>query len=426
MELLIIGNGFDLAHNLPTKYTDFLRYCKGYSENTPISEIQELSAEFISLLSYNIWFAYFQKSITDLDDAKTWIDFEKEIAEVISSVDNAKPLVECAHYFNAPSEFTLDFHDNVTDKLEQFLSSFCTLDTKIQKYIVKQNEITNTKAFIDFIYLQLRSFARAFEIYCLHVNSISPPEQIVTYEQKKQIAKAKVEVDCCTKKARDASGYASTKADVPRLEKIRNEAAMKLNSLTTQVCPNDYLGMSKFDCVLSFNYTNTYERLYGNETTEYCFVHGKAQRNSLNTNVVFGIDDELQRGEESKDFTFVRFKKYYQRIIFRNGSEYKDWLSSPKNHAQGVRVHIVGHSLDKTDHDVLYEFFDDECVRVIIYYYSEIDYEDKVQKTIQLLAYKGRNGRDELIRRIHGSKWSIKFVNQYDDKEGLFTYRKEV
>ena len=28
MEILIIGNGFDLAHSLPTKYTDFLDFCK--------------------------------------------------------------------------------------------------------------------------------------------------------------------------------------------------------------------------------------------------------------------------------------------------------------------------------------------------------------------------------------------------------------
>ena len=27
MNILVIGNGFDLAHGLPTKYTDFLFFC---------------------------------------------------------------------------------------------------------------------------------------------------------------------------------------------------------------------------------------------------------------------------------------------------------------------------------------------------------------------------------------------------------------
>lgn len=29
MEILLIGNGFDLAHGLPTKYRDFLDFCQG-------------------------------------------------------------------------------------------------------------------------------------------------------------------------------------------------------------------------------------------------------------------------------------------------------------------------------------------------------------------------------------------------------------
>ena len=28
MNILVIGNGFDLAHGLPTKYTDFLEWIK--------------------------------------------------------------------------------------------------------------------------------------------------------------------------------------------------------------------------------------------------------------------------------------------------------------------------------------------------------------------------------------------------------------
>ena len=28
MNILLIGNGFDLAHGLPTKYTDFLEFVK--------------------------------------------------------------------------------------------------------------------------------------------------------------------------------------------------------------------------------------------------------------------------------------------------------------------------------------------------------------------------------------------------------------
>ena len=31
MNILVIGNGFDLAHGLPTKYTDFLDFMSDYT-----------------------------------------------------------------------------------------------------------------------------------------------------------------------------------------------------------------------------------------------------------------------------------------------------------------------------------------------------------------------------------------------------------
>lgn len=30
MDILILGNGFDLAHGLPTKYTDFLEFVETF------------------------------------------------------------------------------------------------------------------------------------------------------------------------------------------------------------------------------------------------------------------------------------------------------------------------------------------------------------------------------------------------------------
>jgi len=202
---------------------------------------------------------------------------------------------------------------------------------------------------------------------------------------------------------------------------LRDIAAKELSSLNAKIKTTDYLNMSKFDYVLSFNYTNTYERLYGSEKTQYCYIHGKAQEDNLKTDIIFGIDDDLPRGEESSNFKLVKFKKYYQRIIFKTGSEYKDWLNPPnKPGGASGHIHIVGHSLDKTDYDVLFEFFNNNKFKIIIYYYCLDDFEDKVKKVIQLLACKGGNGRDELIRRVHGDQWSIKFVNQYDEIEGLF------
>lgn len=108
MNILVIGNGFDLAHGMPTRYTDFLEFVKEFIYfNTEIfpnllfwsfygeeNKMQEFIKkwhrnpyyeEFKKNIESNIWIDYF---IGKKDKIKeNWIDFEKEIFQVIKSIE---------------------------------------------------------------------------------------------------------------------------------------------------------------------------------------------------------------------------------------------------------------------------------------------------------------------------------------------------
>ena len=111
MQTLIIGNGFDIDHNLPTKYKDFLCFIeevnvvKGMSDNkikkiylddsdlkTYIkqlflaSEKTQVKNEVISLLEANMWIDYFLRVKEEFGD--NWIDFESEISQVVQELEN--------------------------------------------------------------------------------------------------------------------------------------------------------------------------------------------------------------------------------------------------------------------------------------------------------------------------------------------------
>ena len=420
LNFLIIGNGFDLTHGLPTVYIDFLRYCQDYDKNSPVYSSFELNKEFDLFVEHNIWLKYFLSVATELEDARTWIDFEKEIAEVIQDIELGQWQMKCMKYINASSETTLEpLSPLKSEKFLRFISFFSDYDKENDRYIIGANNVIDIDSFVKFIYLQLRDFTRAFEIYCLKINEIQITKTIISFEREKAIKKAQLDRDCYRNQARLAVGPMRSKID--EFEQLAEEADKTLSSLIAKISAVDYLCMSKFNCVLSFNYTNTYERLYGNEKTHYCYIHGKAQESREKSNLILGIDDSLPRGDESKNFKCVRFKKYFQRIIFKTGAEYKKWFDLPAiTGSSAIYVHIVGHSLDRTDHDVLYEFFADKRCKIIVYYYSPEDFEDKITKVIQLLSYKGLNGRDELIRRLYGNQWSIKFAYLYDETDGLF------
>ena len=110
MNILVIGNGFDLAHDLPTKYTDFLCFIKVImeifdkfsSENSEIdwgeinSQIRKQiwkdmgnvrdnlyskEAMWKDLIWNNFWIDYFQQN--SMYQKENWIDFESEISKVI-------------------------------------------------------------------------------------------------------------------------------------------------------------------------------------------------------------------------------------------------------------------------------------------------------------------------------------------------------
>lgn len=361
MRLLVIGNGFDLAHGLPTRYTDFLKYCRDYDAKEPVSALEEQRKEFFDFCENNIWLLYFLEITPDLDSAKTWIDFEKEIAEVIREIEESDIQV---------SGWCIEALDYVTTKIQSFISI-------LEEYNETRDSFQDMPSLVRFLYLQLRNFARAFEIYCLKVNG-TQVEKPVSYELKNKIDEVKKQRDSYANRARLASGYTGRQREKEGYEKMLHDASNQYSSLETQIKPVNYLSMSKFDYVLSFNYTNTYERFYGNDDTKYCYIHGKAQENPDKTNLIFGIDDALTAGEESKNFKWVSFKKYYQRIIFRTGSEYKDWLGEKRDKpgASIDYIYIVGHSLDRTDYDVLYEIFSNPNFKIMVYYYSPADFEE--------------------------------------------------
>jgi len=178
----------------------------------------------------------------------------------------------------------------------------------------------------------------------------------------------------------------------------------------------DILQKAEYDCVLSFNYTNTFQLLYENHDTKYCFIHGKAQTKAENTDMILGIEETLEENEEDMNLLFAKFKKYFQRIFYKTGSEYKDWIKVIQRPQENTKheIYIVGHSLGKTDHEVLNEFFSvSSDVRITIFYHDEESKINVIKRTVEMI------GKDELIRRVHGTDWSIRFVDQYDEKDGI-------
>lgn len=346
MNILIIGNGFDIAHGLPTKYRDFLRVCETakiaevfWVDGKPSDSIRGLNklqseeikdicstmgydiwSEFVELISENNWIEYFQfrKAVIGED----WIDLEQEIKNILEMV-----------------------YEYMEQSKDEKINKDIVYDTKIKKiceqYIDQEESITYRKLF-EHLLSENKKLIRALELYM--------------------------------------DGFINRKG----VEKI------------------PYIAKKTIDRVLSFNYTNTYAGRYDFKT-ECCYLHGKANvtRKGKDCNLVLGFDDHYLEEEKVKP-ELIPFEKYYQRIVNRTGNQYLDWLEKMNNDSKN-NIYIYGHSLGLSDGDVLRTFILHKKVRVFIYYYDELDRAHKIRNLALIL------GPDNLIKLTGGISPVIQF-----------------
>lgn len=428
MEILLIGNGFDLEHNLPTSYNDFLLFClkimpiftvypkltiqeykQDFLESWIIDESvkQTLIAafnsryekkadisnskydtgirtandglnEFYSYINFNTWLRYFQECSYKF--GRNWIDFESEISKAIQALDAAKFQISCGGCAT-----------NIEKHEQELLVSLLKAAEASWQLVFK--DVPAIIKFGEFLNSELEKLIRALEIY------------LAAFVRSIPVSKKSTDIE-------------------------------KINP----------------DFILSFNYTDTYYRVYGNSKTEYDYIHGKAEiGKSVETcDIVLGIDEYLDDKIKDIDLDFLTFKKYYQRIYKSTGNKYLDWADKIKDgYTEYIRkvidapagkplqietndlnfpwqksftqppnitcpqhtLYIYGHSLDSTDKDILKLFICNDNVQTKIFYHRRSrDDKKSLGKLIKNLVQV--MGQQELIRRTGGTHKTIEFIPQ--------------
>jgi len=264
MNILIIGNGFDLAHGLDTKYTDFLQHCRRLPQESKIHT--------------NLWLRYFF-DLTEKNNSfnNTWIDFETEI---YNQIRNLRQITQHTYHIYADNKNPHCTNPNINAYFKENNYHYGgTLDKALR---------TN-KEKIAFVYNQLRDFTKAFEKYLTdHINT-SP----VT------------------------SSYKFYSSEI----------------LDGRQCDIKW-------GVISFNYTDTFNRLYQDAAnTHFVYVHGKADADADECNLVFGTQsfDRIEKKEEDKTgkdkdlpHELNVFQKHNQRHKYGTIDAYQDLLRELK------------------------------------------------------------------------------------------------
>lgn len=390
MNILVLGNGFDLAHGLPTTYKDFLDFANvvekiskneaSKCDSIPNGEMikwyidekingdKSIYNELESLIKDNVWLRHFNAVYESRkrDGKDGWIDFESEISSAIQALDGALDDVK---------EYIRKGKDRGHIQPYQFEALKYLINREKSKYDSIYLNIEYISAFKEQFLKDLNRLTRCLEIYLSdYVNNLP-----------------------VSKKLPDIDGL-------------------------------------KIDKVLSFNYTNTYERLYGkdNPDIEYDYIHGKADiAHDINScNLVLGIDEYLPEGERDENIEFIQFKKFYQRIYKKTGCKYLDWINGYSTRLNDTRrnkfnqvvedfnIYIFGHSLDITDKDILSKLILAKYARTISFHFNQDALGNQIANLVKVI------GQDNLISMVHGKHARI-ILQQQQDAKNMEAEKKE-
>lgn len=384
MNIFLVGNGFDLHHDFPTSYYDFLQtilfLLESYDESMETvgkvfghSALQARSksiqkccqkhgkvynatvlpkkeiVDMVEQAKHNMWIFYLSKCVTrDIH----WIDFEKEILRVLKAFDR---------FF--------DYRDGVMLYDEELLFNLAVFPSDPEdNYIMRH---------FDYFYervawspnseqMRIRSAYMAERVigsgaYVLAKDGITA----VLYQSLRELA------DLLKK-------YLWYFVDEPSRMYAQKEIAPYWPKLPVP------------HYVYSFNYTNTFEILYGAKNVSH--IHGNTENE-----IVLGINPDERDMSGSVDTTFLQFKKYFQRVFFETDSGFMKTIESlgrsPYNKENALIV--IGHSLDSTDEDMIRKIFD-SVQKITIYYHNENSVKNQIKNLVEIY---GKEGLDQLRER---------------------------
>ena len=405
-KILILGNGFDLAHFLPTKYEHFITAMRAVedadsnehllfdnifhellaSEDFFLNRTKEIyktedvkiSVENLILLkeklSNNGWFQYFKDYLDSGID--TWIDFENEIKNVLDIVcsvleknSDKNEIIDVKNYGSYLNIIATEFFEGFNTNKNHYLNVLLKLGIlrSIYGYKDEENFVELNKSEFDdmdnqYGYDPLTGFGRpspAFEELSLNNDYVKrykgETTGIHTYKVIKNIND-------------DLLSFIDIfDIYIDLIEGLAPRVDLKK--------PKSIIGL---DDIYSFNYSSTTSRLYNKRHRN--FLHGKAGEG----NIVLGVSElENELLVNQKAYGFV---KYYQKLVNNTNYKFLSENSDLKNieesyhkdssywNVQPYEVYIWGHSLDSSDSDYIKEIFSfnkgyKASIYLIVYYF---------------------------------------------------------
>lgn len=388
--LVLIGNGFDLAHDLKTSYADFIHWYwqqrieKLANEGAQTSDDglcsfeMKVRAVWGHLLSFTHKETKAEDAIRYMED-QGWCSIHKHpLLDRITTSIETKGWVDIEQdYYDILKEYA--FRDpNVNPKeppIKALNQQLRYLQHLLVEYLteVEKNEVQVIPSIMKAIYAPIREEDMSLHgVECLK-------EHKTFWEKQKDDGPIEEKID------KFGWDYSRT---IRRIQQWKE--APKCNTYPDAFyLPNDIM-------FLNFNYTNTVQRYitsrYQNQENH---IHGVI---SNPESIIFGYGDELDdKFKELKSHKNNACLSHIKSIRYLEAPNYRQMLSFIES--EPFQVLIMGHSCGNSDRTLLNTIFEHpNCVSIKPYYYIT-DKKKGTDNYIELVQHISRNFNDMKLMR---------------------------
>ncbi|MGA6121644.1 AbiH family protein [Sphingobacterium anhuiense] len=337
-KLIIVGNGFDIHNNLPTKYTDFLIwYLTKCFKNTV--ENDETFSELIELSYNKIFQGYNCREIKDYKDIAMWLIEEFDFESSGSSPDFISNQIM--------------FKIHVTSKSELFL--------RLMRHQQERNWVD-----IEMAYYKLLK-------ECLSLFNISGKET----DAEKRLEKINSDFELLKTNLHEYLEIVSKDANVDYNFDFCAESLMDSKIIIDKhhlknIPDDDFEDLRyikpKDITILNFNYTGLPYKL-SRRRYNHIDIHGSVRHHR--SHIIFGFGDEIDSDylemEKTNNNDFLTYIKSFGYFNDTNYKKLIDFIDS-----DSYVVYIWGHSCGLSDRTLLNMIFEhDNCAAIKPYYWQK-------------------------------------------------------
>lgn len=398
--IILIGNGFDLAHKLPTKYEDFINWyweerVRGFNGN-----LRDIDADCLCSFkikdknNYSVWnvFAYcncpkfinpvagkvtiesiiadsekyetcfspFFENICHSIETKGWVDIENEYYQLLK---------RCSFHSDTLGITPKELNEQLNylkEKLAQYLTYVTTTNNILLNEDIK-NIIYSPISFDD-ISVAATSCITEHCDYWLHRNEREWRNRLLDYR---------------------ISDYSL----IENISNFKNHTPDSHIIMSNyQTCPSQVLLPNRV-MLLNFNYSDVADRYVMNPIGFTNHIHGDL---SNPHNIIFGYGDELDEEygnmlklDDNECLKNIKSMKYLEANHYRNMLSFIE--------SEPYQIYIMGHSCGNSDRTLLNTLFEHKnCVSIKPFYYKKDEQTDNYFEIVQNIC---RNFTDMKLMR---------------------------